>query len=168
MSISASSGRCSRARASASSPEAAIPQTLYPLRPSTPARSAATTAWSSTMRSVAGFIAGALSHWLRLAGRPGWQGKEERGAGAWLALRPDPAIVAFDDALDDGQTHPRAGEIGCAMEAVKWLEELCCVREIQPCTVVADMEGVKILARRRTDFDRRVLSLRRILERVAE
>src|SRR5438477_9447579 len=101
MSISASSGRCSRARASASSPEAATPQTLYPLRPSTPARSAATTAWSSTMRSVAGYIADTLSHWLRFGERLDRQGEEERGAGAWLALRPDAAIVALDDALDD-------------------------------------------------------------------
>ena len=82
-------------------------------------------------------------------------------------LRPDPAFVTRDDALDRGKPDSGALEFGFGMKALKGGEKLLGMRHVESRAVVANEESL-VGSPPWTDFDARVGSLRCELPRVAK
>ena len=80
------------------------------------------------------------------------------------ALGPNPPAVPGDDPRDERQTDPRSLERTLIVQAHERVEQLGGVRRVEPRAVVADEEGVVLVAH----LDVRFLPLRRELECVAE
>src|SRR6266851_1431589 len=82
-------------------------------------------------------------------------------------LRPDPAFVTRDDALDRGKPDSGALEFGFGMKALEGGEKLLGMRHVESRAVVANEESL-VGSPPRADFDARVGSLRCELPRVAK
>src|SRR5919201_778183 len=66
------------------------------------------------------------------------QSKEKGRTVARPGIGPHPPAVAVDDALDDGQAHPRPLVLLGAVEALEDAEELVGVLHVEPDAVVPD------------------------------
>jgi len=76
-----------------------------------------------------------------------------------LAFGPDPAAVAVDDALDNGESHPGSLEVLMAVEALEDAEHLVVVLHVEPGAVVPHRIDALRILQMAFHFDQRLRAL---------
>src|SRR6185295_8443469 len=97
---------------------------------------------------------------------PFGQRKIECRSRVHLALGPDPAAMARDDALHDGKSHSGAGEFLLAVQALEHAEQLAVVLHVEPGAVVLDAVDALRAVFAAAHLDGRLLALAAELDRV--
>ncbi|MNO24586.1 hypothetical protein D3C76_144110 [compost metagenome] len=90
------------------------------------------------------------------------------GALVDLALRPDAAVMALDDAAYACQADPSAFEVFHAVQALEYAEQLVGVGHVEPHAVVADAHLDFALMHLGADFDTRRVTPAGVLDGVAD
>src|ERR1700680_121481 len=86
---------------------------------------------------------------LLLVGAVGREGEEERAALSWLAFGPDPAAVAGQNAMHDGQPNAAALEFGRRVQPLERVEQFVRVAHVEPGAVVThEKDRLAVLADR--------------------